>query len=75
MVPGRRARRVFRERSGGRHPDFRTDAPLDPGLAGGPLSLSAVSDHDSPGGDLAIDFIEMAVFVDRIQSAFFADNR
>jgi hypothetical protein len=62
-APPSEVRRVCARRVRRIHPDFHA-----PGVAA--LAESDGSD-DLPSQDLAVDFIEMGAFVDRIQAAFF----
>ena len=57
-------RRACARRARRSHPDFReASAP--------PASSAPTAPKDSPSFDVAIDFLDMTVLVDRMQAAFF----
>jgi hypothetical protein len=62
-APPSEVRRVCARRVRRIHPDFHA-----PGVAAFP---EPDADEGLPAHDLAVDFIEMGAFVDRIQAAFF----
>jgi hypothetical protein len=69
-APANEVRRACRGRVRRSHPDFR-----DEGDAGALTSVSAVPSTLRNEADVAVDFADMAVFVDRMQAAFFAAGR
>jgi hypothetical protein len=65
-------RRVCARRSRCSHPDFRAPSAVD----GKPTSRHGAGDAgDLMPRDLAIDFVDVASLLDRIELAFFAQNR
>jgi len=65
-APASEVRRACARRVHRAHPDFRTRASTTP--------VAAVSDwpaHESASADVAIDFVDVAPLVERMQAAFF----
>ena len=64
-APPMEVRRVCARRVRRSHPDFRVGG-------GGPTAVPTTADPVPQTLEVAVDFVEMDVFIDRIQSAFFS---